>query len=145
MASVLGKNGLWIGLAVLVVGVGLALLFRERAFIPESTDFYAIRAIPYDRQTMNCLHKAIRYADILEERGWTRWIVVGHIASAGCFFFHSRGSGNDHAWVVVLDKDGVRRLCDPTTGRYEASGFRERSYKLYKARTYYESVLDIRP
>lgn len=127
MASKLG--GAWWIVAVIVVAaiVGIVVLSKPSApFIPELNEFERVRAIPYDLETMNCTHKAIIYSDYLRERGWKCWIVIGKVYRARTY----------HAWVVVIDKKKVRRLCDPTGPVGGVSGFAERSYDRYRPKTY---------
>lgn len=135
MASVLGSKGYWIGAGVLAVIVVLAVLFwPQRGFIPERNEFMRIRHLPYDKERMNCIHKAILYSDYLSEKGWKNWVVVGKLA----------GYSTEHCWVIVLDEKGIRRLCDPTVGVVTPSGCSEDSYNEYKPRAYFDSGVDVK-
>lgn len=136
MASTLGKRWWIVALAVAVVIAGIALLAgllspKGQPLIPEQNEFYRIRAIPYDLINMTCSHKACLYLTYLQQHGWTCWFVVGRIRGG-------QDNQTGHAWVVVLDKEGVRRLCDPTGPVGGPSGYPEKSYHTYKVTAYYE-------
>jgi len=120
----------WIG-AIIVVGTILAIVLLTssgKSVIPEEEEFMRIRSLPYDVATMNCTQKAILYAEHLQSEGWKCWIVLGTVT----------GEANEHAWVVVVDEKGTRRLCDPTGPAGGPSGYPESTYKNYHPRAYYE-------
>lgn len=126
MASTLGKD--WWKLALgAVVAIVLIVVFASQCDHPEiplRSELDRIRALPYDKETMNCQHKAGLYATALKKAGYRRWIAIGTIHGLG------------HAWVVFLDARGKRRLVDPTGPIGGPSGYLESSYQTYKADMY---------
>lgn len=127
MASTWGKNW-WmyaLGIVAAICGTFLVLhLLSDRSIVPLPDELARIRALSYDVETMNCQHKAGLYATALKKAGYTCWVAIGRV------------NGKGHAWVVFLDKNGNRRLVDPSGLIGSPSGYLESSYDMYKADLY---------
>lgn len=119
---------LGIVLVLLVVVIVLSTM-SDKPVIPEARELERIRAIPYDKETMNCQDKARLYAAVLKKAGYKYQIAIG------------KYDGKGHAWVVFVDAKNKRRLIDPTGRGDTPSGYLETCYDEYVPETYVDEIV----